>query len=96
MVDNITKIKENYMPKLDGTGPQGAGPMTGRGCGKCNGAQGTGMGMGRGLGCRGGRRGLGRMAVGLSPEETKKVLETEKELLKQELDAIEKELKDQK
>ena len=84
------------MPKLDGTGPQGQGAMTGRGCGKCNGAQGTSMGMGRGLGCRGGGRGFGRMAVGLSPEETKKALETEKELLKQELEAIEKELKDQK
>ena len=84
------------MPKLDGTGPQGQGPMTGRGCGKCNGSQGTGMGVGRGLGCRGGRRGFGRMAVGLSPDETKKALEIEKELLKQELEAVEKELKAQK
>lgn len=83
------------MPKLDGTGPQGQGPMTGRGCGKCGGGQGVGTGIGRGLGCRGGRRGLGRMAVGLSPEETKKALETEKEFLKQELEMIEKELKNQ-
>ncbi|HRY60071.1 MAG TPA: DUF5320 domain-containing protein [Patescibacteria group bacterium] len=82
------------MPKLDGTGPQGAGPLTGRGCGKCNGAQRTGMG--RGLGCRGGRRGFGRMAVGLSPVETRKALKIEKELLKQELEAVEKGLKAQK
>lgn len=24
------------MPRLDGTGPKGMGPMTGRGLGKCN------------------------------------------------------------
>lgn len=30
------------MPAFDGTGPQGAGPMTGRGMGRC------GKGMGRG------------------------------------------------
>lgn len=24
------------MPRLDGTGPEGKGPMTGRGLGKCN------------------------------------------------------------
>ena len=24
------------MPRLDGTGPRGQGPQTGRGCGNCN------------------------------------------------------------
>ena len=43
------------MPYLDGTGPQGAGPMTGRGLGRCAGngaglAQGRGFGYGRGYG----------------------------------------------
>ena len=41
------------MPRLDGTGPQGAGPMTGRGAGPCNNGQGranAGRGRGRGFG----------------------------------------------
>jgi len=48
------------MPALNGTGPQGAGSMTGRGMGTC----GSGQGMNQqrfGFGCgRGMRRGLGR------------------------------------
>ncbi len=39
------------MPKLDQTGPQGQGPMTGKGVGNC------GRGLRRGLGCG---RGYGR------------------------------------
>jgi len=56
------------MPAGNGTGPMGAGPMTGRGAGSCagnstqtntnTGAFG-GFGRGRGAGCRGGR-GFGR------------------------------------
>lgn len=47
------------MPGLDGTGPAGAGPMTGGGFGRCT-PQGrsmlsnSGLGLGRGLGRRGG------------------------------------------
>jgi len=40
------------MPNLDGAGPTGQGPMTGRGMGNCAGAkpaQGRGMGCGRGM-----------------------------------------------
>jgi len=42
------------MPRFDGTGPQGRGPMTGRGMGKCAGAvtaarPGQGRGTGRGF-----------------------------------------------
>ncbi len=60
------------MPAGDGTGPMGAGPMTGRGVGYCVGSQtpgymnprpgrGVGMGMGRGAGMgRGRARGRGR------------------------------------
>ena len=49
------------MPRLDGTGPEGKGSMTGRGMGSCNtgNPNGIGRGMGRGLG-RGMGRGLGR------------------------------------
>ncbi|MFH1418172.1 MAG: DUF5320 domain-containing protein [Planctomycetota bacterium] len=58
------------MPAGDGTGPMGAGPMTGRGAGYCGGLQvpgymnsmpGRGFGMGRGRGQgRGWGRGRGR------------------------------------
>ena len=59
------------MPRGDGTGPMGAGPMTGRAAGYCAGyatpgfanpvAGGMGLGMGRGRGFRtgGGRGGFG-------------------------------------
>ncbi len=63
------------MPRGDGTGPEGRGPMTGRGLGYCAGystpgftkgvgrglARGRGRGLGRGLG-RGFRGGRGRAA----------------------------------
>lgn len=48
------------MPGFDQSGPQGQGPMTGRGLGPCAmpvGRQGRGMGLGRGNG-----RGYGRFA----------------------------------
>ncbi|MFH1802956.1 MAG: DUF5320 domain-containing protein [archaeon] len=44
------------MPKFDGTGPEGKGPLTGRGMGDCKGAKpsaaafGRGRGLGRGFG----------------------------------------------
>ncbi|NMC38362.1 MAG: DUF5320 domain-containing protein [Bacteroidales bacterium] len=51
------------MPKMDGTGPQGKGPRSGRGMGRCKKAspeknsdpQGKGRGMGRGKGLRNGK-----------------------------------------
>ena len=46
------------MPGFNGTGPQGAGPMTGRGMGPCGNGRAAGPGAGRGLG-RGFGRGLG-------------------------------------
>lgn len=56
------------MPRGDGTGPQGMGPMSGRAAGYCAGygmpgyanpipGRGFGMGFGRGRGFRGGGRG---------------------------------------
>ncbi|MBD3248319.1 hypothetical protein GF382_03460 [Candidatus Falkowbacteria bacterium] len=50
------------MPNMNGTGPRGEGPMTGRGLGNCSGAKGAnastrGRGLGRG---RKPGRGLGR------------------------------------
>jgi Family of unknown function (DUF5320) len=93
------------MPRLDGTGPQGAGPMTGRGRGYCGSNN-----QGRfynptprframyGLGCRG--RGYGWRnnfyANGVpgwvlpTPEQEIADLNTHAELLKTKLDAIQK------
>lgn len=52
----VDKLGDKYMPGFNGTGPQGAGSMTGRGLGPCGGGSAYGRGVGRGLG-----RGLGRM-----------------------------------
>ncbi len=38
------------MPRFDRTGPQGQGPMTGRGMGPCGGGMAYGRGFGRGMG----------------------------------------------
>ena len=46
------------MPRGDGTGPEGMGPMTGRGAGYCAGTDAPGFGapgFGRGFGLGGGR-----------------------------------------
>jgi len=67
------------MPRGDGTGPAGMGPMTGRAAGYCAGfpvagfmnpvpalgfGRGRGLGLGRGMGFRGGRgAGMGRGAA---------------------------------
>ena len=37
------------MPRFDGTGPQGAGPITGRGLGPCGAGAGIRRGFGRGM-----------------------------------------------
>lgn len=96
------------MPAYDGTGPQGIGPMTGRGMGPCNpywgGGFGYGRGMGRGFG-RGGRgMGWGRMTMGpmygsaysqapaVYPYRITK--DEEKEVLTEDLDALKQEVSD--
>ena len=43
------------MPRFDGTGPMGQGPMTGGGRGRCTGGAGFGYGAGYGRGCGWGR-----------------------------------------
>jgi len=73
--DALKINKEVYMPRRDGTGPNGEGPRTGRGMGRCgkgntapdnssgNTQQQTGPGRGQSLGRgsgRGGGRGFGR------------------------------------
>lgn len=95
------------MPRRDGTGPMGQGPMTGRGVGFCNGSNvvgyGTGLclglGIGAGLGwCRsrglGRRRGRGMLNVtdSQTAESRKEVLFQQKEALENRLGIINRQL----
>jgi hypothetical protein len=91
------------MPRRDGTGPMGAGSMTGRGLGLCTGANavkyGAGPGMGLGLGLarrRGFGRGFGRgFAINQTSSKTQKeLLNEQKTMLQDQLEAIDKQLED--
>ncbi len=96
------------MPRRDGSGPMGAGALTGRGLGNCTGTKvakygvGLGMGLGLGLACR---RGFGRgrrfqqfFGTNQDLDNLEKVdkdlLKQQKELLQSKIDAIDKELED--
>ncbi|MGJ4851597.1 DUF5320 domain-containing protein [Bacillota bacterium Meth-B3] len=88
------------MPGRDGTGPVGAGLMTGRGFGVCSGGApgyGAGRGAGLGLGRRGGR-GCGRGFGGYVPSDRygsltrKEALSEHKKLLEDRLDFVNKQL----
>jgi hypothetical protein len=93
------------MPKRDGTGPMGAGAMTGRGLGFCEGADPVRYGYGRGIGAgprgargcgrgRGPGRGYGRgFAVQQQPSRTRRELLSErKAILQSRIEAIDKQL----
>lgn len=78
------------MPRFDGSGPQGYGPMTGRGMGNCNN---YGMRGGRGM------RGYGRMwgcCPVVTTEERKNMLQEELQEIEEAKKEIEKELKNMK
>ena len=75
------------MPGFDRSGPQGLGPMTGRGFGPCFGGR-RKFGVGRGLG-----RYFG-WSEPTSPEESLKALGGYKQALKEELEDVEKEEKE--
>ncbi len=82
------------MPRGDGTGPMGGGPMTGGGFGICTGARGTnyGFGFGMGMGCRQGfrrNRGFYPFMSNISPREN---LAEQKRFLEDRLNSISKEL----
>lgn len=94
------------MPRRDGTGPMGAGAMTGRKLGVCTGVnepfyerglgrgcgRGWGRGFGRGMGL-GLRRGFGANAgYGYDQTVSQVALQTQKERLKTALDAIDQRL----
>ena len=95
------------MPRVDGSGPIGRGPMTGRGLGPCTGANaykygagfgpgfGAGFGPGVGFGCR---RGFGRGFGGYfnvdepSANTAKEMLQVQKDMLQSRLEVIDKQL----
>ena len=89
------------MPGKDGTGPMGAGAMTGRGRGGCASASANGQTLGAGAGCqrragRGGMhgRGFGRGFAGVSPAATQKeALEQQRVALQAKLDQVVGQLK---
>ncbi|NMC51591.1 DUF5320 domain-containing protein [Candidatus Kuenenbacteria bacterium] len=71
------------MPRLNKTGPMGQGPLTGRGMGLCGGGMGRGWGFGGGYG-------YGRRFI--SPKNELAALEDEKNLLEEELAAVQEEI----
>jgi hypothetical protein len=71
------------MPNLNGMGPRGEGPMTGRGMGNCSGAR-PGFSRGR----RGAGFGFRRFFSGRSQMPT---LEEQEKFLEEELEAVRKE-----
>ncbi len=94
------------MPRRDGTGPMGGGPMTGRGCGPCachaawyGAGHGPGFGHGPGRRCNyahgfgprcGRRHGYARGCAESTPMEWSP--EIEKELLQKQRDALKNKL----
>ena len=80
------------MPRFNGTGPAGMGPMTGRGLGPCGGGMRRGAGRGRGMGygmMMGACPWYGPMAKPTVQEE-KEILKDQIEILKENLQAAEK------
>lgn len=73
------------MPGNNKTGPEGQGPMTGRGLGPCGAGRAfrKGFGRGRGFGWR------ANQEVELSKEEQKKILEAEKVEIEKRLKELE-------
>lgn len=93
------------MPGRDGSGPLGAGPLTGRGLGPCAGRRlkyaagagagiGLGLGLGLGLGRRRRFRGAGSTPAAVSGKTRKQLLQEQKDLLTRRLDAIERQMND--
>lgn len=79
------------MPRLDGTGPMGMGPMTGRGLGPCGyGIRGRGRGMGYGM-MMGGCPWYGQIAKP-TPAEEKQILADQIAMLKDNLEVAQKRL----
>ena len=82
------------MPRFDGTGPRGQGPMTGRGLGPCGAGKGygRGYGMGYGRGYGWGCPFCGALPQVITEKEEKEMLKNEAEILEEELKAIKERL----
>ena len=83
------------MPRLDRTGPQGAGPETGRRMGYCFPGSGYGSirrGWGRGFGMGMGMGFPGFFYDRMSPQDEKQALSEELKYLREEIKEIEKRL----
>jgi hypothetical protein len=78
------------MPNKDKTGPNGQGPLTGRGLGICGNGMQKGYGMGFGRGCRWGYQ----TPITLTKEEEKKILEANLKNIEAEKEAIQNRLKE--
>lgn len=72
------------MPRMNGTGPTGAGPLTGRGLGPC----GRGMGWGKGYGRFSGRTYLSKTEEIEDLEEEAKILESDLKALHERISEI--------
>ncbi|MEA4900889.1 DUF5320 domain-containing protein [Desulfitobacterium sp.] len=75
------------MPRRDGTGPMGAGSMTGKGLGLCTGANAVKYGAGPGMGL-----GLGFAINQTSSKTQKELLHEQKTMLQDRLEVIDKQL----
>ncbi|HOT63497.1 MAG TPA: DUF5320 domain-containing protein [Treponemataceae bacterium] len=92
------------MPNRNGTGPLGAGPLTGRGMGPCGGYGRASYGRGLGMGFGGGRgfgfgRGRGWFPFAntngaISADDEKQALNSQISLLTEEIDAIKKRIEE--
>jgi len=83
------------MPRRDGTGPMGAGAMTGRGLGPCAASGAVQYGAGLGLACRCGfGRGFGRgIVVNQTTTKTQKeLLQEQRDVLQSRIDGIDKQI----
>ena len=80
------------MPRQDKTGPNGQGPMTGRGLGPCG--RGLRRGFGRGMGWRCWGRAPYAEPVSFTEAEEKKLLEAELKEIELEKQEIQKRLKE--
>jgi len=83
------------MPGFDGTGPMGAGALTGGGFGRCGGGAALGRpGRGRGYRCAGGRGGGGGRGFYTTPtaQDEARALRARADFLRGDLEAIQRRL----
>lgn len=80
------------MPRGDGTGPMGMGPMSGRGAGFARRGCEAGPGLGKRKGFRAAEAGMSREDPTVTAESDKKALRHQLDVLQRQMDAIKKRL----